>query len=106
MAQHTLGPWTIEQRPGRKISIHAETWGHLGEIYQTETTKEEGLANAHLIAAAPDMYDALHKAHDAIDELFARLVIAEESFMPSKSGSPWKALLEINEAIAKAEKES
>ena len=53
MAQHTPGPWTIEQRPGRKISIHAETWGHLGEIYQTETTKEEGLANAHLIAAAP-----------------------------------------------------
>ena len=98
----TKGPLTIrESRDG--YMIDASDIFALAEVYGHD---EEGLANARLYAAAPYMYDALHKAHDAIDELFARLVIADESFMPSKSGSPWNDLLEINEAIAKAEKES
>ena len=54
-SKYTPGPWKTEQRHGRKIYIHAETWGHLAEVYQAETTDEEGLANAQLMAAAPEM---------------------------------------------------
>ena len=61
--KYTPGPWEIEQRRGRRICIHAETWGHLAEVYQTPSTKEEGLANANLIAAAPELYEALKACH-------------------------------------------
>ena len=61
---YTPGPWTTEQRPRRKINIHALTWGHLAEVYQTTSTKEEGLANARLIAAAPELYEALKAARE------------------------------------------
>jgi len=58
-ANFTPGPWKIGQRKGRKMAIHAKDWGHLAEVYQTETSLEEGLANARLIACAPEMAEML-----------------------------------------------
>jgi hypothetical protein len=59
-----------------------------------------------------DLLAACKAQHEAIDTLFAMLIVATRSdrpsesgmaFMPSKSGQPWEALVAGNAAIAKAE---
>ncbi len=66
-----------------------------------------------LISAAPELLAACKAQHEAIDRLFAMLILATnrkvidhhaaEQFLPTKSGQPWEALLQGNEAIKKAE---
>ena len=48
------------------------------------------------------LLSACRAQHDAIDRLFARLVLAEPGFFPSQSGQPWAALVEGNKAIREA----
>jgi len=50
-----------------------------------------------------DMLEALKAQHEAIDRLFAELILAKPGFWPSQSGQPWTACLLGNAAIAKAE---
>lgn len=64
---------------------------------------DECVANAHLIAASPDLYEACRVQHDAIDFLFAKLIALDKNFFPSKSGQPWSAIIQGNKAVAKAE---
>ena len=55
---HTKGPWEVDMR--RPITIHAQDGSQIADCGQFLNHKrsEEGLeANAHLIAAAPDMYE-------------------------------------------------
>lgn len=42
--------------------------------------------------------------HAAIDILFARLILLDKGFMPSKFGKPWKALQLGNAAILRYDK--
>lgn len=52
----TPGPWRIEER----LLVYAGTkWVASAKMYDSETTMEEAQANAHLIAAAPDLYREL-----------------------------------------------
>ncbi len=60
-------------------------------------------ANARLIAAAPDLYEACKEQHNAMDMLFAMLIERDKTFFPSKSGQPWEAMMQGNKVIAKAE---
>lgn len=69
----------------------------------TEEALAEQLANANLIAAAPDLLAACKAQHETIDRLLARVILLDSTFLPSKAGQPWEALLQGNEAIAKAE---
>ena len=55
-----------------------------------------------LHAAAPALLAACREAHNATDLLFARLIEADRSFFPSKSGQPWWAMLKVTAAIAEA----
>ena len=55
--------------------------------------------NARLLAAAKKLLEACQAQHDAIDWLFARLILAEPGFFPSQSGQPWEALIKGNNAI-------
>ncbi len=64
--------------------------------------EDEAEATALLIAAAPDLLEACKAQHDALDTLFAMLIATKPDFFPSKSESPWEALLKGNAAIAKA----
>jgi hypothetical protein len=59
-----------------------------------------------------ELLAACKAQHEAIDRLFAMLITATRSdvpseagmqFMPSKSGQPWDALVVGNAALAKAE---
>jgi hypothetical protein len=72
-AAHTPGPWailpegtphgeiaTVYNTPDGWVSIHAPTWLNIGD-------QQVAMANARLIAAAPDLLDALRIARDHID---------------------------------------
>lgn len=60
-AKHTQGPWSIILPSGGKSSakIDAPQWGKLAKVIVRmrgfEMYNEEGLANARLIAAAPEL---------------------------------------------------
>lgn len=69
----------------------------------TDATFEVSKANAQLISAAPDCYEALKAQQKAIDLLFAWLIESKNNFYPSKCGQPWKAMQQGNQAISKAE---
>lgn len=66
--EHTPGPWTIPTAP----SLHHEhSIDIVGENVHIVTIhgigdREERNANAYLIAAAPEMLDALNEAEDAL----------------------------------------
>lgn len=63
----TAGPWVVSNRAS--FFVEAQRHGHNGGICSTggysynavdgEALMDENIANAHLIAAAPDLYEAL-----------------------------------------------
>src|SRR5258708_2795590 len=64
-AKHTPGPWWIGEESedfGSHTPIHANEWGAVAQVV-TEMADQgesaEGIANARLIAAAPDLLRAL-----------------------------------------------
>lgn len=68
MAGHTPGPWTcgVEHRDGcRKVSTPDEYI--LAMVNFRAYRRQEGMADAHLIAAAPDLLAAL-KAVEWVDD--------------------------------------
>jgi hypothetical protein len=74
MNKHTAGPWRISgfsgtgfhifngpENTGRQVALVEST-------YQVKDAYNEGDANAHLIAAAPDMLEALKNILPHLDE--------------------------------------
>ena len=79
MSKHTPGPWSVGEVSHRKQrvdidSLHADqtlghqTWRGLARAYGCEDMPAEGtaamLANARLIAAAPELLEALQSVLD------------------------------------------
>lgn len=55
--KHTPGPWILKQtRDGKAILING---GHVGEVHSDDIDTDEAWSNANLIAAAPEMLEAL-----------------------------------------------
>ena len=85
--KHTSGPWEIEERFSGSYAIEPNVaWLGASSSHQPG----ENLANARLIAAAPEMLAALKLAEK----------FGEESAMRSIDPDAWDA---INSAINKAE---
>ena len=55
MSKHTPGRWMISAERYRYIHVYA----HGGGIAHLDTVDGEGMANANLIAAAPELLEAL-----------------------------------------------
>ena len=73
MSKHTKKPWKIEIVKSGKDEVYARIEGiafsdviKIG-IYKKKLP-EEALANAHLIASAPNLYEALKQLTKDIDE--------------------------------------
>ena len=71
MSKHTPAPWIMEFRPGhweRRWEISASDGSCIcvGDDWET-SFRSEGDANAHLIAAAPDLLEALIDAVCALE---------------------------------------
>jgi len=63
---YTKGEWRIEHYPDSQIKIHSGFESICGLTYDGKVA-DEVEANAHLIAAAPDMYEALKDVQAGID---------------------------------------
>jgi len=91
MTQHTPGPWTIGSRTdgGCWRVIDAPTWDAFAKVVikmtDAKADSEQGLANARLIAAAPEMLEMLKRLDNSLESL----------------GRSYR--LQIREVIAKAE---
>jgi len=74
--QHTPGPWHVDELDDDLIydrqGKHIATAGNAVQLDDRYETPEEVTANARLIAAAPQMFDALELCEDVLAEL-ARL---------------------------------
>lgn len=100
LAAHTSGPWKVyhallrQQFPGNKIIEIQDDHGHAvvqwAGFDNSDRLKKTHLANARLIAAAPDMLQALRAA----DEVISRLQLTKDEAA---------AIALIERAIAKAE---
>jgi hypothetical protein len=78
MGKHTPGPWSVFRRDGYSTYIHAINEGDEINTFQVAScycatsrkyfpTRDEAEANARLIAAAPELLEALKDAADAIE---------------------------------------
>ncbi len=63
--KHTPGPWTVEEQADGYRNILAD--GRFIGYVDSEPVIGDGLANARLIASAPDMLAALRLAESALD---------------------------------------
>ena len=64
-SKHTPGPWGCVQRSHGTMLVRSEASGvngYIAEIYLSRPSEWE--ANAHLIAAAPELLDALMELAD------------------------------------------
>jgi len=89
MSTFTKAPWRVSY----KYSVWAGEKTPIAQLLSHETTDEETTANAHLIAAAPDMYEALEFVRGFIEDYF----VGDED-----SGEPQEALRVVNKALKKA----
>jgi hypothetical protein len=66
---HTSGPWTvIEKCEGTQVIVSGpEDWVGVALVYGD--TDEEAEANARLIAAAPELLDAIELAYDLLNTM-------------------------------------
>lgn len=68
---HTPGPWWVERRVGDALQVNAKHRGEGSSYCVASVNHWEGetdKANAHLIAAAPDMYAILDELEGCFDE--------------------------------------
>lgn len=72
-AKHTPGPWSIHWGTAQSGSGHhivdSSDMGELSRIATVlfhDDTDGETAANAHLVAAAPDLLEALQSAHEVL----------------------------------------
>ena len=98
--KHTPGPWVVEsdsgihppgkrRRPVTILMVVAERGGMPGLIVNQGPVEPRDYANAHLIAAAPDLLEALKALVAACDDI--------------DEGYPANAIAAAEAAIAKAE---
>ena len=100
MAGHTPGPWRVDEshingsiNAGKRHVAMANFYNCHDE--EVRVTREHQEANAQLISAAPDLFEALKKAIDALER-------ADDSFgVPGLHG----IINEADAAIRKAEGE-
>lgn len=65
MAEHTPGPWHVTAGPYPR-EIRADDGPFIASVYDLGVTYGERNANARLLAAAPELLDALKEAADWI----------------------------------------
>lgn len=102
-ASHTPGPWWIVRRIGDALQVNAHHRGEGSSYCVASINHWEGdadKANAHLIAAAPDLLEAL-KAASA--ELAQYVDLQQKLDYIEYAADTQKKLDAINTVIAKAE---
>jgi hypothetical protein len=113
MTQFTKGPWKWATKDGNSYLIHDNEennkWPSLGCIVDDGSAGGEYGAtihpddpNAHLIAAAPDMYEALQSAHEVLKALIEPNAIQQTTVINTYAQAV-EAEQNARAALAKAE---
>ena len=112
MSGHTPGPWEVggqSGNPGEGLEIAAKTkfiaWGS-ATYYEDEdedVITAEDRANAHLIAAAPELLAALKECREALLELARHQAFEDDAPEFNEGGVGHTACGVAIEAINKAE---
>lgn len=89
--KHTPGPWKVRENGGLMQSVEAKRDWLVFKCGRDFMAREELEANARLIAAAPELLEALE------------LLIAETDPLRLNSGEPW---CRVRAVIAKARGEA
>lgn len=101
--KHTKGPWTVRYRFGRKTTVVGRQRYPIcdtGTAPHAETNQRREEANAHLIAAAPDLLQALEGLSRIVRSADVAMVLLSEA---SAAWSNVAEALKASEfAIAKA----
>jgi hypothetical protein len=85
-SEHTPGPWLIEESSNEDefANVFGPNDRPVAGIYiendGSETPSEEDTANARLIAAAPEMLQALKDVSNAYQEMFAVMPVAFQTY--------------------------
>jgi len=66
-AKHTPGPWKREAKTGRNRFRITDARGH--QVADTNTYNEDAEANADVIAAAPELLEALQELVDGMTDV-------------------------------------
>lgn len=103
--QHTPGPWAFgTPGDGGRVNVYADDIMTL-RICRVDSGYDGGIdvrANAKLIAAAPDMAEALHQSTQALENIAAYLVKHQHK-LPPVSLTDTELQIERNRAaLAKA----
>lgn len=111
MSAHTKGPWVISGGGSLHLSVLSQDDEQtIADVWFIRRDPEEGNANARLIAAAPELLEALRVAREVITQ--DRTAFADCSTGPDNTMEPDdlaalveydEALWQIDAAIAKAE---
>ncbi len=81
MSGHTPGPWRLHNRS--EFSIVSDSFGvatcggHSDNTRNSEDLYQEQIANARLIAAAPDLLAALREAYAAMEPMHHLPAVSE-----------------------------
>lgn len=108
MLKHTPGPWHFHKKESEaafRIDAKGDEWQELATVYQVPPythLMEQGEANARLIAAAPEMLDALKLARAHVQW---RVSCEFNAGAPPTGTKAHAALVALDAAIAKAEGE-
>ena len=87
MSEFTKGPWTVGSRVAYGWDVYQNddvlTWVgvvHDGSLLEDNATDNEAEANARLIAAAPDMYEALRELVNSECSFFNSAIESDHLF--------------------------
>jgi len=110
-ATHTPGPWPItETGDGKRFVIGEGLVGgpkgyEVAEVYSDDAPYEETIANARVIAAAPDLLDELREARTTLNIVRTQIMVEIAGGRERWEGVPdalQTRLNAIDAAIAKA----
>ena len=101
MTMHTPGPWRVSSRDAYSEAHHVETETNPSQGLATITMLPNALANAQLMAAAPDLLAALEDAQEVMHWMFCG-----PSAPPSWNGACAKECIQAQAAIAKSKGEA
>jgi hypothetical protein len=97
---HTPAPWHLHKSESDFVIVHSdgENRSHVAKLFDSTLCEEHGSisANARLIAAAPDLLNAL-KA------LMQRSTKDAEHYAPDGNEPIWAFISDASDAIAKAD---
>lgn len=94
-AKHTPGPWRVELQSGQQVGVHKFT--HCVDCADDSIASLLTKADAHLIAAAPDLLEACKRLSDHAS------LAEHEDGTKWADGIDWHDVEQVRKAIAKAE---